>query len=81
MRKAKITTRVDTSGTSIGRRYARVDEEGCALCITVDHQSVDDNTVTIRERDSTEQKRVPIQNISSVVTQYVKKDLTWESVK
>ena len=44
---------------SIGRRYRRQDEIGTPLCVTVDFDSLDDNAVTIRERDSMEQVRVP----------------------
>ena len=49
---------------SIGRRYRRQDEIGTPLCITVDFDSLDDNAVTIRERDSMEQVRVPIADLS-----------------
>lgn len=45
---------------SIGKRYARHDEVGTPYCITVDHQTRDDETVTIRDRDTTDQERVPI---------------------
>ena len=45
---------------SIGRRYRRQDEIGTPLCITVDFDSLDDNAVTIRDRDTMEQARVPI---------------------
>ena len=45
---------------SIGRRYRRQDEVGTPLCVTVDFDSVDDRAVTVRDRDSTEQVRVPI---------------------
>jgi len=46
---------------AIGRRYRRQDEIGTPLCVTVDFQTVEeDNAVTIRERDSMEQTRVPI---------------------
>ena len=54
-----IVSIYDSSG-SIGRRYARADEIGIPHCITVDHQSVDDNSVTVRDRDTGEQKRVNI---------------------
>ncbi len=46
---------------SIGRRYRRQDEVGTPLCVTVDFDSLDDRAVTIRERDSMEQVRVPIE--------------------
>jgi glycyl-tRNA synthetase len=45
---------------SIGRRYRRQDEIGTPWCVTIDFDSLEDRAVTIRDRDSTEQKRVPI---------------------
>jgi glycyl-tRNA synthetase len=48
---------------SIGRRYRRQDEIGTPLCVTVDFDTIDDEAVTIRERDSMEQLRVPIANL------------------
>jgi glycyl-tRNA synthetase len=48
---------------SIGRRYRRQDEIGTPLCVTVDFDTLDDDAVTIRERDSMEQVRVPIANL------------------
>ena len=50
---------------SIGRRYARADEIGVPVCITVDHQSLEDNTVTMRDRDTGEQRRVSVEAIRS----------------
>jgi glycyl-tRNA synthetase len=52
----------DASG-SIGKRYARADEIGVPLCITVDHQSVEDNTVTMRTRDDGSQVRISIDEL------------------
>ena len=48
---------------AIGRRYRRQDAIGTPYCVTVDHQTLEDNTVTIRERDSMEQKRVSIDEV------------------
>ena len=48
---------------SIGRRYRRQDEVGTPLCVTVDFESLDDNAVTIRDRDTMEQTRVPIPDL------------------
>jgi glycyl-tRNA synthetase len=48
---------------SIGRRYRRQDEIGTPLCVTVDFDSLDDRAVTIRDRDTTEQERVPIAEV------------------
>jgi glycyl-tRNA synthetase len=45
---------------SIGKRYRRQDEVGTPFCVTIDFESLDDRAVTVRERDSTAQVRVPI---------------------
>jgi glycyl-tRNA synthetase len=50
---------VDDAG-SIGKRYRRQDEVGTPLCVTVDFDSIDDGAVTVRDRDTMEQARVPI---------------------
>ena len=52
----------DASG-SIGRRYARADEVGVPYCLTVDQDSVSDGTITIRERDTGEQKRIKVEDL------------------
>jgi glycyl-tRNA synthetase len=52
---------------AIGRRYRRQDAIGTPYCITVDHQTLEDNTVTIRERDSMQQDRISIVEIAQVV--------------
>ena len=54
---------------SIGKRYRRMDALGTPFCVTVDHQTKEDNTVTIRHRDSMEQERVAISEIRKVVLQ------------
>jgi glycyl-tRNA synthetase len=53
---------------SIGRRYRRQDEVGTPYCLTVDHQTMEDDTVTLRDRDSTTQLRVPIAQVVSEIT-------------
>lgn len=50
---------------SIGKRYTRQDLIGTPFCIAVDHQTLEDNTVTIRHRNTTEQERVPIAELHS----------------
>jgi glycyl-tRNA synthetase len=52
---------------SIGKRYAKHDEIGTPFCITIDHQTKEDETVTIRDRDSTDQKRIPAGEVVSYV--------------
>jgi glycyl-tRNA synthetase len=57
---------------SIGKRYRRQDAIGTPYCITVDHQTLEDNTVTIRERDTMVQDRVAIDKISSIIAERLK---------
>ena len=52
---------------AIGRRYRRQDAIGTPLCITVDHDSLNDNAVTVRERDGMTQERVAISDLASYV--------------
>ena len=54
---------------SIGRRYRRQDEIGTPLCVTVDFDSLEDNMVTIRERDSMNQTRVQISKLPEIISQ------------
>ncbi len=56
---------------SIGKRYRRMDAIGTPFCITVDHQSLEDNTVTIRHRDSMEQERVAADQLDTLVNNLV----------
>jgi len=53
---------------SIGRRYRRQDEIGTPLCVTIDFASLEDKAVTVRDRDSTAQERVPIERLVETVT-------------
>ncbi len=52
---------------SIGKRYRRQDEVGTPLCVTVDFESLEDGAVTIRDRDTTEQVRVPIEQLETQI--------------
>ncbi|MDG1197821.1 MAG: glycine--tRNA ligase [Actinomycetota bacterium] len=54
---------------TIGKRYRRQDEIGTPFCVTVDFDSLDDRAVTVRERDSMEQERIPIEELVSYLTQ------------
>jgi glycyl-tRNA synthetase len=56
---------------TVGRRYRRQDAIGTPYCFTVDHQSLEDKTVTIRDRDTMKQERIPISKISSVLDEKV----------
>jgi glycyl-tRNA synthetase len=54
-------------GGSIGKRYRRQDEIGTPFCVTIDHQSVQDGTVTVRDRDSLSQERLPIEGLAQEI--------------
>ncbi len=56
---------------AVGRRYRRQDAVGTPFCITVDHDTLDDNAVTIRYRDTMEQKRVAITELKAIITKEV----------
>jgi glycyl-tRNA synthetase len=76
-----LSYKVDDSGQAIGRRYARTDEIGIPLGITVDFQSPKDHTVTLRERDSMEQIRLDAAKVAEVVHDLTVGRLTWDKVR
>ena len=61
---------------SVGRRYRRHDAIGTPYCITVDHDSLEDQAVTVRDRDTMEQVRMPITEVAT----YLQQKLSWKSV-
>jgi glycyl-tRNA synthetase len=69
----------DESG-SIGRRYARADEAGTPLGITIDYQTLEDGTVTLRDRDSWRQVRSEINNLSQLLHAYFRHKLDFEGL-
>jgi glycyl-tRNA synthetase len=66
-------------GGSIGKRYRRQDEIGTPYCLTIDHQSIEDRTVTLRDRDSLEQERIPIEGIAQEIERRV--TAPWQTPK
>lgn len=56
---------------AVGRRYRRQDAAGTPFCITVDHQTLEDDTVTIRHRDTMEQQRVSLSEVKEIITKEV----------
>ena len=59
-------------GGAIGRRYRRQDEVGTPFCITIDGETLQDDTVTIRDRDTTQQRRVPMDQVGQEIRQGLK---------
>ncbi|HMO31626.1 MAG TPA: glycine--tRNA ligase [Lacibacter sp.] len=56
---------------SIGKRYRRQDSIGTPFCVTVDHQTKDDQMVTVRHRDTLQQERIPLQDVKAFVAKYI----------
>ncbi len=69
--KEEFTTFYDQGG-AIGRRYRRQDEIGTPFCVTVDYQTKEDNTVTVRFRDSMEQTRIRVDELAACIDSGVK---------
>ena len=61
-----VSAEYDDSG-QIGRRYRRQDEIGTPFALTIDEQTLEDETVTIRDRDSLEQERIPISGAREII--------------
>ncbi len=72
-------TEYDETG-SIGRRYARADEAGIQLGITVDYDTLEDDTVTIRDRDSWQQVRAKIADLPKLLHQYFECKINFEDL-
>ena len=68
--KRKFDAFLDHSG-AIGRRYRRLDEVGAPFAVTIDHQTLEDNTVTIRKRDSMEQTRMNVSEIDTILSESI----------
>lgn len=75
-----LATRVDKSSAALGRRYARVDELGVPFAVTVDFQTIADETVTLRERDSMKQIRLPKDDVTTLIFKIVHSKVTWEQL-
>jgi glycyl-tRNA synthetase len=80
LREKNIITEYDISGT-IGRRYARSDEIGVPFAITIDHQTLNDNKVTIRKRDDQKQVRVALPDLYLTLEKLLKLALKFEDIK
>ncbi|KAK3694954.1 hypothetical protein B0T22DRAFT_437997 [Podospora appendiculata] len=81
LRAAEISTRVDDSSSTIGKRYSRNDELGTALAITVDFQTVEDGTITLRDRDTTRQVRADEDAVLAAIKELVSSEKSWEDVE
>ncbi|KAI7843806.1 hypothetical protein COHA_002704 [Chlorella ohadii] len=78
--RERLSNTVDTTGTTVGKRYARTDEIGVPFAITIDYQTLEDSTATLRERDSTAQVRVPLADLPGLVRRLTDMELSWADV-
>ncbi|KAF4547585.1 Glycine--tRNA ligase-like protein [Elsinoe fawcettii] len=76
-----ISYKVDQSGVSIGKRYSRNDELGIPFGITVDFESIEDGTYTLRDRDSTKQIRSTEEEIVRAISRMIKGKESWADVQ
>ena len=75
--KTKMACQYDKSG-SVGRRYARADEIGIPFCVTIDFDTLEKNDVTIRDRDTTKQIRVPVSKLVDTLQKLLAGDVEFE---
>ncbi|CAA9990406.1 glycine--tRNA ligase, putative [Plasmodium knowlesi strain H] len=72
-----ISSKIDNSSVSIGKKYARTDEIGIPFAVTIDFQTLKDKTVTLRERDSMLQVRIDLSDLVEIVTSLLRQKKTW----
>lgn len=77
LRAAGVSAKIDDSSATIGRRYARNDEMGTPFGLTIDFQTLSDNTITLRDRDTTVQKRGAIPDVIAAI-QAMAKGAAWD---
>jgi glycyl-tRNA synthetase len=81
LRTLGVSSRVDDSSASIGKRYSRNDELGTPLGVTIDFQSVKDSTYTLRDRDSTKQVRADEDKILAAIKSLVEGTKVWADIE
>lgn len=79
LRKGGFSVEYDESG-SIGRRYARADESGIPLALTVDYQTLQDNSITLRSRDTWSQMRSEIEGLPELLKRYFENSIEFENL-
>lgn len=75
-----LECKVDSSSVAIGRKYARADELGIPFNVTIDFDTVKDRVITLRERDSTSQVRIPMSSIGAEVRALVLGKASWQDM-
>ena len=80
LQAANIVNKVDSSSGTVGKRYARSDELGIPFGVTIDFQTLLDDTVTLRERDSMAQIRIPLSRLQQILQQLVDESICWDTI-
>lgn len=75
--KAGLSAKIDDSGVSVGKRYARTDECGIPYAFTVDFETLDNQTITMRELDTMKQIRLPIDEAAMVLSALTTQTVKW----
>lgn len=78
LREAGLAVQYDDAG-AIGRRYRRQDEIGTPFCVTIDYETLEDDTVTVRDRDSTTQRRFGLDNLAGRLKRFRDGEWSFES--
>ena len=77
MTKNGVSCKVDDSGVTVGKRYARTDENGIPFAITVDQVTISDDTVTVRYIDTMDQIRLPWNEAAFLIAEFTAGRTTW----
>lgn len=80
IKRKGLSCEVDSSSSTIGKRYARCDEIGIPFAVTIDFQTQSDNTATLRESVNMTQVRLPVADVAKVIRKLIDKELTWENI-
>jgi len=75
-----ISSKLDDSSVAIGRKYARADEVGTPFACTIDFETLENQTVTIRERDTCIQIRAPISDLVAILRPLCLQETTWDEI-
>ena len=81
LRSIGVSSRIDDSSASIGKRYSRNDELGTPLGVTIDFQTVKDSTLTLRDRDSTKQVRADEAKILTAIKELAEGVKVWADIE
>ena len=80
MTRAGISSKVDDTGVSVGKRYARTDECGIPFAFTVDFDTVEKGLLTMRQLDTMTQTQFPMSEAPDVVLSLLQNKRTWEDI-